>query len=171
MSLPSLPEKYPLLKPVPFERPRRLARTEASCGLSTATVLANGRGRLKPLSSAEPLPRRSTWRHPKTTPHVLPRARVNAVRLPDPRPGRPPRFLWRGDAPRRVMAPHVQRNRWPCGHTMQFGVSPRSSAAHGHCSLRSRTAKRYRIQRCRQIRTSFGRSRPKVQAKVRPPPP
>jgi hypothetical protein len=133
--------------------------------------LRTGVGGMKPLSSAEPLPRRSTWRHPKVTPHVSPRARVNAARFPDPRPGRPPGCLWRGDAPRCVVAPHVRRNRWPCGHAMQFGVSPRGLAARGRCSLRSRTAWRHRIRRCRQVRSSFGRSRRKVQAEVRPPPP
>jgi len=169
VALPAKPVS--LLEPVPLGRPRRLAETEAIGGSSTTTVLSDGRGRPKPLSSAEPLPGRSTWHHPKVTPHVSPRARVNAVRFPDPRPGRPPECLWRGDAPRRVVAPHVRRNRRPCGHAMQFGVSPRCSAARGLCNLRSRTAERHRIRRCRQIRSSFGRSRSKVRAEVRPPPP
>jgi hypothetical protein len=88
--------------------------------------LRTGVGGMKPLSSAEPLPRRSTWRHPKVTPHVSPRARVNAARFPDPRPGRPPGCLWRGDAPRRVVTSHVHGIEWPFGHAMQFGVSPRA---------------------------------------------
>jgi hypothetical protein len=45
------------------------------------------------------------------------------------------------------------------------------SAARGRRSLRIEPAKRHRIRRCRQVRSSFGRSRTKVRAEVRPPPP
>jgi hypothetical protein len=45
------------------------------------------------------------------------------------------------------------------------------SAARGRRSLRIEPAKRHRIRRCRQVRSSFGRSRTKVRAEGRPPPP
>jgi hypothetical protein len=46
-----------------------------------------------------------------------------------------------------------------------------SLAARGRCSLRSRTAVRHRVRRCRQVRSLTGVSRSKVQEEVRPPPP
>jgi hypothetical protein len=81
VALLSLPDKHPQLEPVPFGCPRRTAKTEHG-GTSIADVLADDRGRLEPANSAEPLPRRSTWCHPKMAPHVLPRARVNATGCP-----------------------------------------------------------------------------------------
>jgi hypothetical protein len=45
------------------------------------------------------------------------------------------------------------------------------SAARGRRAWRIEPAKRHRIRRCRQVRSSFDRSRTKVRAEVRPPPP
>lgn len=109
MSLPTHTALHPLLEPGPFGRPRRPAKTglvgyrhrDPPFGRPWEARTVDARG-----ATARAAELASVRRPP---PHVSPRARVNALRLPAPRPGRPPGCLWRGDAPRCVMAPHVLR--------------------------------------------------------------